>query len=199
MLLDIRDRLPNYYLFPQTTTHDMATPSGQRKPKREEATRGGPSKQKETSARSMASEAAQETREEANRLADKAKNRLADQAEQQKANASDQLGEIGEALREASDTLHERDKDSIASVTEGAGQQIERLSHYLRDRSVNEMLSEAQRFARGQPGLFLGGAAVLGFFGSRFFRSSEPDHRSPQHGRRRQHERGVDANARKTD
>lgn len=174
MLLDIRDRIPNYYPFSQTTTHAMTTPSGQTQMERKETTRGDSSKQKETSAGTMASEAAQKTRKEASHLADKAKTQLADQAEQQKARASDQLDGIGEALRETSSTLHERDKDSIANLTEGAAHQIERLSHYLRGRSVNEMLSDATRFARRQPSMFLGGAAVLGFFGSRFLRSSDP-------------------------
>lgn len=189
MPLDIRDQLPNYHPSLKTTAHAMTTTSGQSQTERKETKRGGSSNQKEKSTRSMASEADQDTQEEASRLADRAKNRLADQAERQKAQASDQLDDISEALHEASGTLHERDKDSIASLTEGAAHQIEQLSHYLRDRSVNEMLSGAKRFARRQPSIFLGGAAVLGFFGSRFFRSSEPDHHSPQHGRRHRHDK----------
>lgn len=160
----------------------MTTPSGQDQKEREETVSGDGSKQGETSARSMASEAAQQTREEASNIADKAKDHLADQAEHRKAQASDQLNDIGEALREASGTLHDRDKDSIANLTSGAAEQIDRLSHYLRDQPVNEMLSEAKSFARRQPGMFLGGAAVLGFFGSRFFRSSEPARPPRQHG-----------------
>lgn len=161
----------------------MATKKGQSQTERQDS-RGTGSKQKERSARSSASEATGKAREEASRLSEQAKKQFAGQAEQQKANASDQLDDIGEALRKTSDTLHERDKDSVANLTEGAAHQIERLSGYLRDRSVNEMLTEAKRFARRKPGMFLGGAAVLGFFGSRFFRSSDPEshrHRHPQH------------------
>jgi phage I-like protein len=152
----------------------------------QDSTRAG-SKKKGKSARSTASEATEKTREEASRLSDQAKEQFAGQAERQKAQASDQLDDIGEALRKTSDTLHEEDKDSVANLTEGAAQQIERLSGYLRDRSVNEMLSEAKRFARRKPGMFLGGAAVLGFFGSRFFRSSDPDDHHHRHVRHVRH------------
>lgn len=168
---------------PQATTHIMATKKGQSQTERQDSTGTG-SKQREKSARSTASE---KTREEASRFSEKAKKQFAGQAEQQKENASNQLEDIGEALRQTSDTLHEKDKDSVANLTDGAAHQIERLSGYLRDRSVNEMLSEAKRFARRKPGMFLGGAAVLGFFGSRFFRSSDPEgrhHRHPQHHRK---------------
>lgn len=161
----------------------MAKNTGQSQTERTESTKSKRSKHKEESARATASEAAERTQEEASRLSEKAKRQFAGQAEQQKEQASEQLEDIGEALRETSESLHERDKDSVANLTEGAAHQIERLSGYLRDRSVNDMLSEAKRFARRSPGMFLGGAAVLGFFGSRFFRSSDP------HPRRRSHKK----------
>lgn len=152
----------------------MAKNTGNSPTDRTESTTSRHSKQTDESTRGTASEAAEQTKEEASRLSEKAKRQFAGQAEQQKVQASEQLDDIGEALRETSESLHERDKDSVANLTEGAARQIDRLSGYLRDRSVNDMLSEAKRFARRSPGMFLGGAAVLGFFGSRFFRSSDP-------------------------
>lgn len=129
-------------------------------------------------ARSKGSKTAEQAKEKASRLSEKAKHQLSGQAEQQKEQASEQLEDIGSALRETSNTLHERDKDSIANVMEGAAHQVERLSGYLRNHSVNDMLSQAERVARREPEMFLGGAALLGLIGARFFKSSSPDHRS---------------------
>lgn len=186
-----RDQLPNYYSFPNDT-HAMTTSSGHSQAESKEPAKGGSGNQKGKSSRSRTSEVSEQIQDGAGRLADNAKTRLANRAEEQKAHASDQLEDIGGALREASDTLQESDKDSMATLTDGAGRQIERLSHYLRETSVNEMLSEAKGFARRQPGMFLGGAAVLGLFGSRFFRSSDPNGRRYKQGRGHKRERRSD-------
>lgn len=164
-------------------TRKSTDTEGEGAPKREQ------SEAATETARAKASKAAQKTQEEARRLSEKAKTQLAGQAEQQKDQASKQLEDIGAALRETSNTLHERDKDTIANVMAGAAHQLERLSGYMRDRSVNEMMSEAERLARREPEMFLGGAALLGLIGARFFKSSSPESKPPARRRLPPHER----------
>lgn len=125
--------------------------------------------------RAEASETARQTQEEATRLSEQARDQIATQAEQQKERATDQLEDIGSALHETSSTLRDREQDSVANFVEGTAHQIERLSEYLRTHSVNDMVSEVEHFARREPELFLGGAALLGLVGARFFKSSSPE------------------------
>jgi hypothetical protein len=49
---------------------------------------------------------------------------------------------------------------------------VSEISSYLRDRNVDDMLADAEDFARRQPELFLGGAFALGMLAARFFKSS---------------------------
>ena len=61
---------------------------------------------------------------------------------------------------------------SIARYADQASDQVERFSGHLRETSVEEITDEVRGFARRRPGLFLGSAALLGFLGTRFLKSS---------------------------
>jgi hypothetical protein len=60
----------------------------------------------------------------------------------------------------------------------GSAEQLERLSNNLRDKDVNELLQDAQRLARRQPALFIGGSFAVGLLAARFLKSSREDERS---------------------
>lgn len=98
-----------------------------------------------------------------------------EQASRQKERAADRLGRMSDALRSTSDTLREEQEDAVAGYVETAADQVARFSGYLRDREVGQLLDEARGFARRDPALFLGGAALLGMLGARFMRSSNRD------------------------
>jgi hypothetical protein len=53
-----------------------------------------------------------------------------------------------------------------------AAHQVEQFSRTLKERDVEQLYGEAEAFARRQPGVFLGGAVVLGFLAARFLKSS---------------------------
>lgn len=55
-----------------------------------------------------------------------------------------------------------------------AGGQVERLARYLHDRDVRQVVSDVEDLARRSPGMFLGGAFVIGLAASRFLKSSRP-------------------------
>ena len=96
-------------------------------------------------------------------------------ASRQKERAANRLGDMSDALRSTSDTLRSENEDAVANYVDTAADQVARFSGYLRDREVGQMLDEARGFARRDPALFLGGAALLGMLGARFMRSSNRD------------------------
>jgi hypothetical protein len=98
--------------------------------------------------------------------------RATSQLSTQKDRATDGLGSIAQAVRQTTGKLREEQQDTMAQYVEKAADQIERLSNSLRDKDVNELLQDAQRFARQQPALFIGGSFAVGLLAARFLKSS---------------------------
>ena len=96
-------------------------------------------------------------------------------ARQGKRAATGALGDVAEALHAASEELRDHDRDQFAQYADRAADQVEQFVGSVRDKSVGELLDEAERFARRDPGLFIGGAFLLGVFGARFLKASSPD------------------------
>lgn len=100
------------------------------------------------------------------------KERATAQLSTQKDRATDGLGSIAQAVRQTTDRLREDQQDMVAQYVEKAADQIERLSTSLRDKDVNEIVQDVQRFARRQPALFIGGSFAVGLLAARFLKSS---------------------------
>lgn len=114
----------------------------------------------------------QKGREKVQETADRAVEKASSQVTHQKQRAVDRLGRMSEALRSTTSELRNHEEDEVASLMESAAGQIDRVTGYLRERNVDELLHETRDMARREPALFLGGAALLGIVGARFFRSS---------------------------
>jgi uncharacterized phage infection (PIP) family protein YhgE len=115
-------------------------------------------------------------------LTDKAKSDFAQAAEtakaearriasQQKAAGADRLGEVAGAVHGAARSL-EAGMPQMASYVHDAAVRLEDAAKTLRQRNVDDLMSEIGRFARSQPALFFGGAMLAGFALTRFLRSS---------------------------
>lgn len=91
--------------------------------------------------------------------------------EQQQAAASG-LGEFAGVLRRAA-----RDgkgaESPVARIAESAADNLERFSESLRNRDLDGLLRDAESFARRQPAVFIGAAALVGFLAVRFLKASE--------------------------
>lgn len=104
---------------------------------------------------------------------------LAHQAEQQaksalssrKDMAATGLHDMAQAFRQTGNQLSGQN-DMAAKYTNQVADQIERVSTYLENQDVDQMIADAEAFARRRPELFVGGALLLGFLGARFLRSS---------------------------
>ncbi len=112
--------------------------------------------------------------EKVEQLTDQARQTVTAQVATQKQKASEALSAVAHALRETSTQMRSTDQAAIGEYTTKAADQVERLSGFLRDRDVSDILHEAEQFARRQPAAFLGGAFVLGLLGARFLKSSRP-------------------------
>lgn len=126
-------------------------------------------------AKEQAGQVMDEAKHKASDMAHQAQQKVQHQLDAQKNQATDQIGHVQQALRQTSDNLRQQNQDMLAGYMDSAAQQVERLNRYLSERSVGELMGEAERFARREPALFMGGALLLGLFGARFFKSSSPE------------------------
>jgi len=123
-------------------------------------------------AKQTAGELATQARESAGELVDQAKEQAKPRLESQKERAAGSLGSAAHALRQTGRQLRDQDEGGVAQSADRAAEQIERFSDYLRARDVDDLIGEAEHFARRQPVLFLGGAFLLGVLGARFLKAS---------------------------
>jgi hypothetical protein len=108
-------------------------------------------------------------------LMDKVKDGAVSQLNTQKDRATDGIGSVVQAVRQSTQQLRDQRHDTIAQYVDEAAAQLERFSNALREKHVGELLDDAQRFARRNPALFIGGAFAVGLLSARFFKSSR-DH-----------------------
>jgi hypothetical protein len=99
------------------------------------------------------------------------------QLSSQKDKATEGLGSVAQAVRQTTQHLRDNQHETVAHYAEQAAEQIERFSQGLKNKDVGELMNDAQRLARRQPALFVGGAFALGLLGARFLKSSSPDDR----------------------
>ncbi|HET7472166.1 MAG TPA: hypothetical protein VFJ71_03475 [Candidatus Limnocylindrales bacterium] len=88
--------------------------------------------------------------------------------------AGDTLDQVARAVRDSGDQLR-TDRPEIANVADTAAQRVEEIATYLRAHDAREILDEAERIARRQPALVVGGGLLLGLIAGRLLRSgAEP-------------------------
>ena len=119
----------------------------------------------------------EELKHEGRRIADDVRAQATSYAEAQKEHVAERMEGVASTLRDASKGLHEREEEAAAGLTESAADQIERVSHLLRERNLANLVHEASDLARRHPAIFLGAAVALGFLAGRFVRASS------EHGR----------------
>jgi uncharacterized protein YjbJ (UPF0337 family) len=130
-------------------------------------------------AQGAAEQIAGQAQDAAAQVAGRARQQATSQLEVQKERAVDGLQTIAQALRSTGEQLDQQEQASIGRYAEQAADRVEDLTNFLRTRDVPQLLDETQTFARRQPGLFLGGAIVLGFVFGRFLTSSGQRARKP--------------------
>lgn len=112
-------------------------------------------------------------------LMDKVKDGAVSQLSTQKDRATDGIGSVVQAVRQSTQQLRDQQHDTIAQYVDQAAAQLERFSKTLKEKNISELLDDAQRFARRNPALFIGGAFAVGLLSARFFKSSRDNRGDP--------------------
>jgi len=110
--------------------------------------------------------------ERATEAAEEAKRKARSAADQQKDLAAERMGHYAHALKTASDDLRGHGQEFAAQSIEHAAEGLDRASHVMRERDLDQLLGTVEDFARRQPVAFFGGAAALGFGLARLLKSS---------------------------
>jgi hypothetical protein len=116
--------------------------------------------------RSAIAGAAERVREEASSaarsLASEARDKIWSKLDEQVGSGADLIGDVAGSVRTAANEL-ERNSPRLASFARSAADTIDAYADSMRDRSVDELLRAGTKFARKQPALVFGAAALAGF------------------------------------
>jgi hypothetical protein len=105
-------------------------------------------------------------------IVDRVKEKATAQLTTQKDRGTDALGRVAQAVRSSTQQLRDQQHGTIAGYVDQAADQIENWSRRLKEKDIDELVSDVQRLARRQPLVFIGSAFALGLVGARFLKSS---------------------------
>ena len=119
----------------------------------------------------------QQTRLQQDRMSviDRVKQSATEQFTTQKDRGIDALGSVTQAVRSSSQRLREEKHETIASYVDQAVDQIDTWSRRIKEKDLDQLVTDVQRLARRQPAVFIGSAFALGLLGARFLKSSRPE------------------------
>jgi len=127
-------------------------------------------------AKQQAGDVVSQVKDQAMQLKDQVTEQVAGTAtsklDEQKGQATSGLATVSQVVHKTGDELRSRDQDMLAGYIDQAAGQLDRVTGYLRNRDVGELIRDVESFARREPTLFLGGAFALGLLGARFLKSS---------------------------
>lgn len=108
-------------------------------------------------------------------LMDKLRDGAASQLGTQKNRATDGVTSVAQAVRQSTQQLRDNRHETIAQYVDSAVDGVERFANRLREKDVNELVRDAQQFARRNPAVFVGTAFGIGVVAARFLKSSNRD------------------------
>jgi ElaB/YqjD/DUF883 family membrane-anchored ribosome-binding protein len=108
-------------------------------------------------------------------LVNQIRDKAASQINEQKNRATEGLGGVAQAVRESTQQLRAQHYDTVADMVERAADQIERFSKNLRERDLDQIVSDAQDLARKNPSVFIGASFAAGLVAARFVKASRPE------------------------
>ncbi|MBR1153140.1 YtxH domain-containing protein [Bradyrhizobium sp. JYMT SZCCT0428] len=107
-------------------------------------------------------------------VASQATDKIKDAVNSQKSSGAEYVGNLAETMRRAAREF-DTDLPLAGSYIRKAASQIEGVSDHIRNGNLNDVVRNAQSFARRQPTAFLGLAVLAGFGAVRFLKSSSTD------------------------
>jgi len=132
-----------------------------------------------TSGESTADQAKEQVRDTARMAQDKAggalgqaRTRLREQVDQRSSQAGDQVNATAQDVRGVAEQLRGQGKEWPARLADQLADRAESLGGYLRGAYGEQLLHDAEAFARRQPWAMVAGGVALGFVASRFLKAS---------------------------
>jgi ElaB/YqjD/DUF883 family membrane-anchored ribosome-binding protein len=123
-------------------------------------------------AASTMQQAASATQDKAVELREKSAGQLRQQLDTRTTDAGGQVRNVARALRRSGEELRGQGNDQAAQITDGAAQRVESLGDYLERVDGDQLLRDAERFARQRPWLLAGMGLVAGLVASRVMKAS---------------------------
>ena len=123
-------------------------------------------------AASTVQDAASTTQEKAMEIRSRGADQLRQQLDSRTTDAGRQAQDVAKALRQSGEQLRSGGKGQAAGITDTAADRVEQLGQYLERVNGNELLNDAERFARQRPWLFAGIGLVAGVAASRMMKAS---------------------------
>lgn len=124
----------------------------------------------EPSSQNDAGELRQELRSDAATVTHSAKERLRSEVDARKGEAADQAKAVSSALNKAAGELSDS-PDWLRSALKQGAQGIERFAETIDRKNAGQLTRDVQRFARENPGTFLGACALAGFAAARVLKA----------------------------
>lgn len=123
-----------------------------------------------TEVKKTASDLAEHARDAAGEAVDSASSAAKSQAREAKSSVADEMSGVASALRTAAEEMRKGSPQerTFGQIAEGLAD----ASDAVRDKDLGTMVDDVTRFARNNPLVFLGGAALVGFAATRFAKAS---------------------------
>jgi ElaB/YqjD/DUF883 family membrane-anchored ribosome-binding protein len=117
-------------------------------------------------------EATSAAQDKAMELRSKGASQLREQLDTRTTDVGRQARTVAQALRQSGEKLRGEGNAQAASVTDNAAQRVELLGEYLERVQGDELLRDAERFARQRPWVLAGVGLLAGLAASRMMKAS---------------------------
>lgn len=125
--------------------------------------------------KAKANQASREVKSQAGRASEDMKSRGREELEKRESQAADTMDQFAEATEAAAHELEQRrETAALSQYVSELADGISGLSSNLRSKNTDELISDASRLARNNPGLFLLGSVAVGFGLSRIAKANRP-------------------------
>lgn len=125
-------------------------------------------------AKDTAKQAIGQAKETLGQVADQAQQQAKSQFADQKDRVADGMNNVVQALRRTSEQLQDQDTNTggVGDYVSKAAEKLAEITDHVRKSDLNELLQDAEHFARREPAIFLGSAFAIGVVAARFLKSS---------------------------
>jgi len=125
-----------------------------------------------TTIQTKARDVTEQAQEKAEEVGRKTSLQVRDQVDRRSTDAGEQMSSIAQAMRRSAEELRGQGNETPARFVDQASRKLEIVGAYLTSSDSDTILRDVEDFARRQPAVIAGGAAIVGFALARFLGAS---------------------------